>query len=196
MNFTRNFPEFWEGIWLSGDSCVSISGKGSSGRNIWRDKASHIDRTNSGSTPDQVGPVEQRLNSFRDLKGLVIGKFGEVSQGLHDLLIKFGKEKVRKLSRIFLSRISSPWFWSRTGDVSLFIPSEANQHIYSVDSGTSVKVQSLLLRGTLNSTAEMRPPGMSWDATGWPMSGVAGSINGATFTHSREGFPSPLAWGV
>ena len=49
-------------------------------------KCQGIDRKYCGSSPDSVGPLEQHLRRFGDLMGLVIGQYGEGSQGLHDLL--------------------------------------------------------------------------------------------------------------
>ena len=65
----------------------------------YRDKARHIDRMYNAITEDQVGPVESKLNSFGELKCLVMGQFGESSQHLQELLVQFAEERAKNLSR-------------------------------------------------------------------------------------------------
>ena len=65
----------------------------------YSDKARHIDTQYNGTTEDQVGPVEQKLKSYGDIKGLVVGQFADCSQDLHDLLLNFADEKVLNMGR-------------------------------------------------------------------------------------------------
>ena len=46
-----------------------------------------------------MGPVQQKLESFGDLSGLVIGQFGECSQALHSLLRSLSDIRVENMSR-------------------------------------------------------------------------------------------------
>ena len=61
--------------------------------------AQKIDQKYSGTTPGQVGPMEQRLIEFGDLQCLVAGQFGEVSQHVHDLLGTLATYKAGHISR-------------------------------------------------------------------------------------------------
>ena len=45
-----------------------------------------VDRTYQGTTEGEVGPVQRLLESYGDILGLVIGQYGEASQGVHDLV--------------------------------------------------------------------------------------------------------------
>ena len=65
----------------------------------YRDKARNLDQIYNNVTIDQTGPIEQKLESFGNLKCLVVGQFAECSQDLQDLLIKLAEEKFKKLSR-------------------------------------------------------------------------------------------------
>ena len=46
-------------------------------------KARSTDQQNCGSAPGTIGPVETTLSSLGDVKGLVVGAFGEASEDLH-----------------------------------------------------------------------------------------------------------------
>ena len=48
------------------------------------------------ATPrDQVGPLQRRLESFGDLKGLVVGAFGEGSEDLHNLIKTLAESRLK-----------------------------------------------------------------------------------------------------
>ena len=49
-------------------------------------KCRDIDKKYCGASPNTIGPLEQHLRTYGDLMGLVVGQFGEASQGLHDLV--------------------------------------------------------------------------------------------------------------
>ena len=66
----------------------------------YRSKARNIDQRCLGVGEDQRGPLEQKLESFGDLQGIVIGQFGEGSQDLHKLLHTFASEKADRLGRL------------------------------------------------------------------------------------------------
>ena len=65
----------------------------------YRDKAKHIDKTYNSTNENQVGPVQQKLESFGDLAGLVVGQFGECSQDLHNLLRSLADIRVENMAR-------------------------------------------------------------------------------------------------
>ena len=65
----------------------------------YRDKARHVDQMYSGTTEDQVGPVQQKLESYGKLYGLVVGQLADCSQDLHDLLVRFAEEKAANSAR-------------------------------------------------------------------------------------------------
>ena len=46
-----------------------------------------------------AGPLEQKLDSFGDLCGMVIGQMCEGSQGIHTLLQRLATEKAEKIRR-------------------------------------------------------------------------------------------------
>ena len=65
------------------------------------DKAKAADQLYSGVDPTAVGPVESKLVSFGQVKGVVFGNFGEVSEATHKLLeaiatSRAGSQKGRK----------------------------------------------------------------------------------------------------
>ena len=64
------------------------------------DKAQKIDRKYCGTSPDNEGPLEQRLKGFGDLLCLVAGQYGEVSQHTHDLLAKLCKTKSDHIAQV------------------------------------------------------------------------------------------------
>ena len=65
----------------------------------YQNKAKHIDQTYNHTNDNQVGPVQQKLESFGELSGLVVGQFGECSQDLHNLLRTLADIRVENLSR-------------------------------------------------------------------------------------------------
>ena len=58
-------------------------------------KARSTDQQYCGSAPGTTGPVETRLASLGDVKGLVIGAFGEASEDLHSLIHHLAVSRVR-----------------------------------------------------------------------------------------------------
>ena len=67
---------------------------------LYRDKLHKIDRQYL-STPEEVGPLERHLQDFGNLKCLVVGQFGEVSQDTHSLLANFTSEKSKKFQQMY-----------------------------------------------------------------------------------------------
>ena len=49
-------------------------------------KCREINGKYCGACRNQLGPLEEHLRGYGDLIGLVVGQFGEASQGLHDLV--------------------------------------------------------------------------------------------------------------
>ena len=65
----------------------------------YRTKAIKIDRKYCRTAADDIGPLQQRLQSFGDLQCLVVGQYGEVSQHLHDLLGRFATCQADQIAR-------------------------------------------------------------------------------------------------
>ena len=58
-------------------------------------KARATDRQYCGTTADTTGPVESKLATLGEVKGIVVGAFGEGSQPLHDLIRELAISRVR-----------------------------------------------------------------------------------------------------
>ena len=58
-------------------------------------KARSTDQQYCGSAPGTTGPVETKLASLGDVKGLVVGAFGEGSEDLHTLIHHLATSRVR-----------------------------------------------------------------------------------------------------
>ena len=58
-------------------------------------KARTTDRQYCGTPPDTTGPVERKLASMGEIKGIVVGAFGEGSQPLHELIHQLAISRVR-----------------------------------------------------------------------------------------------------
>jgi hypothetical protein len=58
-------------------------------------KARNTDRKYCGTPAGTTGPVERKLASMGEVKGLVLGCFGEVSQGTHDLIYHLAVSRVQ-----------------------------------------------------------------------------------------------------
>ena len=58
-------------------------------------KAKATDTQYCGTPADTVGPVETKLASLGEVKGIVVGAFGEGSQPLHDLIYHLAASRVR-----------------------------------------------------------------------------------------------------
>ena len=61
----------------------------------YREKAATADKTHNGVEEDNVGPCEQRLVDLGEVRGLVAGNFGEVSDHWHQLLASLATNRVR-----------------------------------------------------------------------------------------------------
>ena len=61
----------------------------------YREKAATADKTHNGVEEDNVGPCEQRLVDLGEVRGLVAGNFGEVSDHWHQLLASLATNIVR-----------------------------------------------------------------------------------------------------
>ena len=59
------------------------------------DKARKADRKYNGTLPGEVGGVEQKLVDLGEVRGVVCGNFGEVSQQTHLLLAHMADSRVR-----------------------------------------------------------------------------------------------------
>ena len=62
-------------------------------------KLAAIDAKHHGVARGQTGPLVQRLQSWGELRGLVVGQFGEGSQDLHSLLKSLAEAKVLSTAR-------------------------------------------------------------------------------------------------
>ena len=58
-------------------------------------KAREADRTHNGTPADTVGPVERKLVELGEVRGIVGGNFGEVSEQTHTLLAALATSRVR-----------------------------------------------------------------------------------------------------
>ena len=58
-------------------------------------KARSTDRMYMGMGAGEVGPVENKLLSFGEVKGLVFGNFGECSEAAHALMSAMATSRVR-----------------------------------------------------------------------------------------------------
>ena len=58
-------------------------------------KARNTDRKYCGTLPGAVGPVERKLASMGEVKGLVLGAFGEASEATHSLIHHLAESRVR-----------------------------------------------------------------------------------------------------
>ena len=61
-------------------------------------KARELDRQYSGVEQGTVGPVQRKLESFGEVKGLVFGAFGEGSEDVHSLVQNLASCRARTLS--------------------------------------------------------------------------------------------------
>ena len=64
-------------------------------QNEFTRKCQNIDQKYCGTNKGEVGPLEQHLHQFGDLIGLVVGQYGEGSQGLHNL-VSYMAESIAK----------------------------------------------------------------------------------------------------
>ena len=67
---------------------------------LYLDKAQKIDRQYCGTDPNNIGPLQQRLQSFGSLLCLVAGQYADVSQDFHDLLKNLASSKAAHIAQI------------------------------------------------------------------------------------------------
>ena len=58
-------------------------------------KARNCDSLYCGTQPGQTGPVLRRLQTYGDVVGFCVGKWGELSQSLHDLIHHLAKARLQ-----------------------------------------------------------------------------------------------------
>ena len=60
-------------------------------------KAKKTDESYCGTPEGTIGPVERKLASLGEVKGIVVGAFGEASQSLHDLIHHLADSRVKMI---------------------------------------------------------------------------------------------------
>ena len=65
----------------------------------YRNKLGALDIKYHGVPKGQLGPLAQRLETWGELQGLVVGQFGEGSQDLHKLIRNLAEAKVLYMAR-------------------------------------------------------------------------------------------------
>ena len=78
----------------SGDRIKAVDRRSNLLQGEYRRKSKEADRLHAELTPEQVGPVERKLQQFGEIVGLVVGAFGEGSEDLHDLVQKLAESRV------------------------------------------------------------------------------------------------------
>ena len=58
-------------------------------------KAIGVDQNYGGARPGQVGRVQRKLETYGEVRGLVFGAFGEVSEGVHELVQIAAQSRLR-----------------------------------------------------------------------------------------------------
>ena len=58
-------------------------------------KATGVDQNYGGVRPGEVGRVQRKLETFGEVRGLVFGAFGEVSEGVHELIQVVAQSRLR-----------------------------------------------------------------------------------------------------
>ena len=58
-------------------------------------KAIGVDQNYGGVRPGDVGRVQRKLETFGEVRGLVFGAFGEVSEGVHELIQVVAQSRLR-----------------------------------------------------------------------------------------------------
>ena len=64
----------------------------------YRDKAKLVDRQYGDVQEGTVGPVQRKLESFGEIKGLVFGAFGEGSEDVHTLVQSLASSRARTMA--------------------------------------------------------------------------------------------------
>ena len=70
----------------AGRRCMGVARRAEQLPGEYAAKARRVDRDYCGTAGDAVGPVEAKLRSFDEVRGLVFGAWGEVSPSIHVLL--------------------------------------------------------------------------------------------------------------
>ena len=65
----------------------------------YRRKAREADRESRAASGDERGPVERKLDEFGDLLGLVIGAWGEASEGVNTLIDQLAASRLSSQER-------------------------------------------------------------------------------------------------
>ena len=58
-----------------------------------------VDRQYHGTRDDEIGPLQRHLESFGSIMDLVVGQYGETSQGVHVLMDAIATSKAEYKSR-------------------------------------------------------------------------------------------------
>ena len=66
---------------------------------LYRDKLAEYDTRFHNIGQGQVGPLVRRLESYRKLRGLVVGPWGDCSQDLHSTIKILGESRVAARGR-------------------------------------------------------------------------------------------------
>ena len=61
----------------------------------YTNKAKASDRRQNGTNEGEIGPVQQKLISLGDIRGLVFGNFGELSEDGHSLIAAMADSRAR-----------------------------------------------------------------------------------------------------
>jgi hypothetical protein len=65
----------------------------------YRKKCKDIDRDYHGTRADEIGPLQHHLESHGKIMELVVGQYGETSQGVHDLMDAIATSRADYISR-------------------------------------------------------------------------------------------------
>ena len=66
----------------------------------YRKKCKDIDRDYHGTRADEIGPLQHHLESHGKIMELVVGQYGETSQGVHDLMDAIATSRADYISRL------------------------------------------------------------------------------------------------
>ena len=78
-----------------GDKQKAVDRRANLLANEYRKKARTVDRDYGGTMAGEVGPIERKLEEYGDLLGLVVGKWNEGSDDLHNLIQCMAESRVR-----------------------------------------------------------------------------------------------------
>ena len=105
-------------------------------------KAQSVDRVYGGVAPGVVGPVERKLQTFGEIKGLVIGAFGEASEDVHSLVQSLANSRLQMSDLLGRGRAAK-------GELAVIVGQIRRQI-----SVAGVRAQANCLLGKLNSLGE------------------------------------------